>query len=65
MGVCHKAGSDDKVLEGLWLLAKSMCKMNSCLHGAILNSMEIRSIWILIEKYSSIDTGTVKNNTAA
>jgi hypothetical protein len=63
--VCHKAGSDDKLLEGLWLLAKSMFKMNSCLHGAILNSMEIRSISTLIEECSSIDTGAVKNNTAA
>ena len=34
--------------------------MDSCLHGAILNLTEIRSIWTLIEECSSIDTGTVK-----
>jgi hypothetical protein len=52
-------------LGGLWLLAKNMIKMDSCLRGAILNLTEIRSIWTLIEECSNIDTGAVKNNTAA
>ena len=42
------------------LLAKNMFKMDSCLRGAILNLMEIRSIWTLIEQCSNIDTGAVK-----
>ena len=47
------------------LLAKNMFKMDSCLRGAILNLTEIRSIWTLIEECSNINTGAVKNNTAA
>ena len=50
---------ETKLLGGLWLLATNMFKMNSCLHGAILNSMEFGSIWTLIEECSSIDTGAV------
>jgi hypothetical protein len=35
--------------------------MDSCLHGAILNLTETRSIWTLIEECSSgIDSGAVK-----
>jgi hypothetical protein len=52
-------------LGGLWLLTKNMFKMDSCLRGAIFHLTEIRSIWTLIEECSNIDTGAVKNNTAA
>ena len=54
-----------QIIKGLWLLAKKMFKMDSCLRGAILNLTAFCSIWTLIEECSSIDTGAVKNNTAA
>ena len=65
---CHDSGSvaykpNDKGASGYW--PKNMFKMDSCLRGAILNLTEIRSIWTLIEECSNIDTGAVKNNTAA
>ena len=54
-----------QIIKGFWLLAKQMFKMDSCLRGAILNLTVFCSIWTLIEKCSIIDTGAVKNNTAA
>ena len=42
-----------------------MFKMDSCLRGAILNLTAFCSIWSLVEECSNIDTGEVKNNTAA
>jgi hypothetical protein len=54
----------NKIIRSLWLLAKQI-KMDSCLRGAILNLTALCSIRTLIEECSSIDTGAVKNNTAA
>jgi hypothetical protein len=54
----------NQIIRGLWLLAKKLT-MDSCLRGAILNLTVFCSIWTLIEECSSIDTGAVKNNTAA
>jgi hypothetical protein len=72
MGVFHKADSHDsgsqaykQIIMGPLVIGKNIFKIDSCLHGAILNLTEIRSIWTLIEECSSIDTGAVKNNTAA
>jgi hypothetical protein len=56
---------ETKLLGGLWLLAKTMFKMDSCLCGAILNLTAFCSIWTLIEGCSCMDTWAVKNNTAA
>ena len=55
----------NQIIRGLWLLAKKKLKMDSCLRGAILNLTAFCSMWTLIEECSSIDTGAVKNNTAA
>jgi hypothetical protein len=50
----------NQIIRGPLVIGKNMFKMDSCLRGAILNS-----IWTLIEECSNIDTGAVKNNTAA
>ena len=55
----------NKIIRSLWLLAKQMFKMDSYLRGAILNLTAFCSIRTLIEECISIDTGAVKNNTAA
>ena len=47
---------ETKLLGGLWLLAKKMFKMDSCLRGAILNLTAFCSIWTLIEECSCMDT---------
>ena len=47
---------ETKLLGGLWLLAKTMFKMDSCLCGAILNLTAFCSIWTLIEGCSCMDT---------
>ena len=64
MGVMTVAYIETKLLGGLWLLSKTMFKMDLCLRGAILNLTAFCSIWTLIEECSSIDTGAVKNKTA-
>ena len=51
--------------RGLLVIGTNMFKMDSCLRGAILNFTVFCSIWTLIEECSVIDTGAVKNNTAA
>ena len=50
------SGIETKLLGGLWFLAKTMLKMDSCLSGAILNLTAFCSIWTHIEECSSIDT---------
>ena len=44
----------NKIIRGLWLLAKKKLKMDSCLRGAILNLTAFCSIWTLIDECSSI-----------
>jgi hypothetical protein len=55
----------NQIIRGPLVIGKNIFKMDSCLHGAILNLTEFRSIWTLIEECSSIGTGAVKTNTAA
>ena len=43
-------GIETKLLGGLWLLAKQMFKMDSCLRGANLNLTAFCSIWMFIEE---------------
>ena len=55
----------NQIIRGPLIIGKKKFKMDSCLRGAILNLTVFCSIWTLIEECSSIDTGAVKNNTAA
>ena len=50
----------NQIIRGPLVLGKTMFKMDSCLHGAILNLTAFCSFWTLIEECSSIDTGAVK-----
>jgi hypothetical protein len=51
------------IVYGYW--QRKMLQMDSCLRGAILNLTVFYSNWTFMEECSSIDTGAVKNNTAA
>ena len=44
------SGIETKLLGGLWLVAKQMFKMDSCLRGANLNLTAFCSIWMFIEE---------------
>jgi hypothetical protein len=56
------SGIETKLLGGLWLLAKKMFKMDSCLRGAILNLTAFCSIWTLIEECSCMDKIAIDRN---
>ena len=54
----------NQIIKGPLVIGKTLFKMDSCLRGAILNMT--RSVQFgHLEECNSIDTGAVKNNTAA